>query len=79
MDLILTFGGLKGYSGVKDNSIKNVPPSYGELGGPAIVATQFNKFPPFGPTLEYTKINTMTKIDIGTYFNQGSKVKYSIN
>jgi len=48
---VLTFGGLKGYSGKKNNSTKNVPPSYGEFGGPAIVATQLNKFPPLGPTL----------------------------
>jgi len=48
---MLTFGGLKGYSDEKVSSTKNVPPSYGVSGGPVIVATQWNKFPPLGEAL----------------------------
>lgn len=33
----LTFGGLKGYSGVKVISRKNTPPSYTDPGGPRMV------------------------------------------
>lgn len=33
----LTFGGLKGYSGVNVMSRKKTPPSYTEPGGPKIV------------------------------------------
>lgn len=48
----VTFGGLKGYSGLKWISRKKTPPSYTDPGGPKIVDTHSYKLSPLGPALQ---------------------------
>lgn len=64
--ILLTLGGLKGYSEVKWISRKKTPPSYTEPGGPRIVDTHSKRLSPFGLALG-TTIKNFTQTHRGTH------------